>query len=145
MYEDSYNAPYSQPIQAQAVAKKQPPKSAIIIGAVALVAIAAIIVFLFLGGNTSKYNGTYDLDTVSYLGMEFPAEDFTNEEAYIKIKGDKATLRAEGEDTRTATIKIDGEDVKITDGEDTIKGKYDADEKTITIEMEGIGMTFKKR
>ena len=120
--------------------KKSAPIGAIIGIAVALVAIVCVVFFVFLkGGN---YNGKYKLIEMTYMGKTFNEEDISaaGQSMTLTIKGSKCDLEGEN-----AKIKIKGDKVEVTDSVGTYEGTYDKSEKTITLDIEGIIMVFKKQ
>ena len=101
-------------------------------GVVLFIAILSVIVAIATPSilNT-KRNGTY---VCNDYGMTMT----------LKVNGEKFTLTSkyDGESEKTnGKIKFDGDTVKLTAKGETIKGKYNSEKKTITIE----GMKFKKK
>ncbi|MGN0152444.1 MAG: hypothetical protein ACI39Q_08220 [Wujia sp.] len=135
------------PVYAAEPAKKKAPVLGIVIGIVAIVAIAFLLIFFVLGG---RYNGTYMLDSMSADGMTITADDlsaFGMTNFGIKISFGKCEFVG-GEDygfdeAGTSKIKISGGKVTITDTDGTTAtGTFDGD--SFTIEESGVSMTFKK-
>ena len=129
----AYGSPYYNPGM---VTPKKSNKGLIIglaIGGVVLfIAILSVIVAIATPSilNT-KRNGTY---VCNDYGMTMT----------LKVNGEKFTLTSkyDGESEKTnGKIKFDGDTVKLTAKGETIKGKYNSEKKTITIE----GMKFKKK
>ena len=122
-----------------------------VIAAVVVIAVLAVVVFA-KGG---KYNGTYELSEVSAFGMTYTADEFEalsgqKLDMTLTVKGSKCTLSANMsgmgvEGDGTAKIKISGDTVTISDSSQTITGKYDSSEQTITLNSQGVDMVFKKK
>ncbi len=141
-----------QPYEAAPVAPAK-SKTGMIVGIVAaVVAIALIVFFVVKLAGGSKYNGTYDFYSFSYMGMTLSAEEMeaaAGEELDINlvVKNGKCTLNANSlgySDSGSAKIKFDGEEVTFIDGDEEMYGTYDADEEIITLEIDGMEMAFKK-
>lgn len=110
----------------------------LIIGIVAAVAVIAIVavVLIFVLGNSK--NGTYSCDLFSAVGGE----------CTLKINGSKFTLTMDAmgqKESQKGTVKFSGNTVKLTIDGETVKGKYDSSKKTITLDLEGMELVFKKK
>lgn len=137
---------------ASAPAKKSNVGAIIAVIAVVVVIAVLAVVVLTRGG---KYNGTYELSEVSAFGMTFSAKEFEEMSGQkldmtLTVKGSKCTLSADMADmgvegSGSAKIKFSGDTVTITDGGQTITGKYDSSEKTITLNSQGVDMVFRKK
>ena len=113
-------------------------KTGLIIGiAVAAVVVIALIVCFALGLFSSK-NGKYVCDDYASFGMDVTLE--------VKGSDFTLTMSAFGEtESQKGTIKFKGSKVELTAEGETIEGKYSKKDKTITIEEDGMSMTFKKK
>ncbi len=137
----------AQPYTAAPVAPAKKNNTGMIIGiVVAVVAVIAIILVASgLLGN-SEYNGDYKLVKCSYYGEVYTMEEMeamsgTSYDMTLTVKGSRCTLKSNGE-TGTGKISFDGDTVTIEDDSETLEGEYDADTKTITLYMYGVGMIF---
>ncbi len=135
---------------AEAAPKKKMPVGAVVGFMVALVAIigAVVAVMLFNKGGSKKdadLDGKYVLVSVYYLGEEVSADMYYSEEVYLEIDGDEAEL-GEGDDIDMADVELDGDTIILTNpyGDEEITGEYDADDETISIDMNGATMIFEK-
>lgn len=140
------NQVYNQPGAASSM--KNNKTMFIGIAAAAVVAIVLVVVLLL---GSSKYNGTYELKSVSMYGQEFTVkelEELSGEkiDATLTVKGKKCTLDAEfvGVKDASGKIKFDGDEVTIDDGSEVMKGDYDKDDKAIILEASGVEMKFVK-
>ncbi|MGN0435330.1 MAG: zinc-ribbon domain-containing protein [Wujia sp.] len=120
--------------------KKKAPIGAIIGVVVALIAIVCVVFFVILKGG--KYDGEYKLIEMTYMGITYDEATIAQagQELTLTIKGSSCDLEGEA-----AKIKISGDEVEVTDSVGTYKGTYDKSEKTITLDVEGIIMVFKKQ
>lgn len=130
-------------------------KSAVgpIVAVVVILAIIAVAAILLVP--KMKYNGTYELSEVSAMGMTFSAAEFEEMsgqkiDMQLKVSFGKCELSADMagmgvEGNGVAKIKISGDKVTITDNGQTLEGKYDSKEQTITLTAEGVDMVFKKK
>ena len=141
------NQGYNQPVAASSM--KNNKTMFIGIAAAAVVAIIAIVVLLI---GSSKYNGTYELDSVSMYGQEFTVAELEAAsgqtiDATLTVKGKKCTLDAEfvGVSDASGKITIKGDEVTIDDGSEVLKGDYDKDDKAIILEASGVEMKFVKK
>lgn len=129
------------PYQATPTGASKKPSTGAIIGiVVALVAIVCVVFFVFLKGG--KYDGEYKLIEMTYMGKTFDEDaiEAADQSLTLTIKGSKCDL-----DGENAKIKFDGDEVEVTDSVGTYKGTYDKSNKTITLDIEGIVMVFKKK
>ena len=132
-----------------APAKKSNPIG-IIVGVIAAVAIIFVLGFFVLGG---RYNGTYEFVSMSMFGAEYDIDQLS--ELYgesitmdLKVTFRTCTLDMDAlgyNDSGKCKIKISGDEVTLTDASETMTGTYDSAEKTITLDVEGIQMVFKKK
>ena len=138
----------NQPVYSAAPAKKNNTGLIVgIIAAIVAIAIVAVVLVKVLGG--SDYDGTYKFSKASMYGMEYTVEEMEamSGESFdmtLTVKGSKCTLEAPamGYDSASCKIKFDGDEVTLIDGDETLVGTYDADEKSITITASGVAMTF---
>ena len=141
--------PYMDPNQPYTAAPAAPAKGGnnkmvgIIAAVVAIVAIVVVAVLLLGGG---EYDGKYKLTKCSYGGEVYSIEDMElmlgeSYDMTLTVKGKRCTLTSDGE-TGRGKITFDGDTVTVEDDTDTIEGTYDADAKTITLYMYGVGMVF---
>lgn len=121
----------------------------IIVGVIALLAIAFVVTYFVLGG---RYNGTYEFDSMSALGMTYTREEMEelsgeSLDMSLKITFTKCTLDADfvGYEEGSAKIKIKGDEVTFIDDSGEMTGTYDSAEKSITINAKGIEMKFIKK
>lgn len=154
------NMPYGAPTPAQPeymdltpMKKKSSPLIGIIVAIAAIVAVLLVGYFV-LGG---KYTGTYKLTEVSVsaygitesLGEE---ELMANGMGNVSLKVTFNRCKFKGLESYSLTgpykFKISGEKVTITGSDGSIYGKYDKDEKSITLTETADGMdvsfVFKK-
>lgn len=125
----------NEPVMSSVPAKKS--SSGAIIGiAVAVLVVAALVVYFAIN---AKYMGTYQIDsmTITYMGetMTLSGSDLgiTGDEMKITVgMFNKVTLVSDGQ-KGSGKIKFSGDTVELSDSEVTIKGKYDKKEKTISI------------
>lgn len=121
----------------------------IIIGVIALLAIAFVVAFFVLGG---RYNGTYKFVSATAFGMEMTLADLEAEsgqtmEMSLEVTFGKCTLNAKAiglENSGSAKIKIKGDEVTFIDGSQEMSGSYDSSEKSITINADGVELKFIK-
>ena len=102
-----------------------------------------------------KYNGTYELSEVSAYGISFSSEEFEEISGQkldmkLTIKGSKCTISSDMAGlgivgSGSVKINFSGENVTIESSSQTITGKYDSKEKTITITYQGVDMVFSKK
>ena len=127
-----------------AAPKKKTPVVGIVIGVVAALAIAFVLVFFVLG---ARYNGTYMLESMSYGGMTMTASDLGMDDIGLKVSfgkcefvgGESLGLDAYGK----SKIKFTSDSVTITDSDGT-EATGDFDGSSFTLEIEGVEMTFSK-
>ena len=137
----SCGAPVETPVVTpsyQPANKTSPAKLIAII--VAVVALAGITIFTKVRENA--LNGTYELIEMTYKGETITEEQIksSNAHADFKINGKQCSLEGE-----KATIKIKGDKIEVTDSVGTYDGTYDKSEKTITLDINGIIMKFRKK
>ncbi|MBQ9234266.1 MAG: zinc ribbon domain-containing protein [Lachnospiraceae bacterium] len=106
--------------------------------------IIAVIIIAMLGiylGMNAKYMGTYKFDSIVYTydGQEYKytATDagMTGDEFKLSVGlFNRITVIEEG-NKATGKVKFNGDTVEISDSQGTIKGKYDKNEKTISISL----------
>lgn len=122
----------------------------IIVGVIALLAIAFVLVYFVFNG---RYNGTYEFDSMSAFGLTYTREEM--EDLYgesldisLKVTFTKCTLDADAlgySGSGSAKIKFKGDEVTFIDGDEEMTGTYDSKEKSITISAEGVEMKFVKK
>lgn len=122
-----------------------------VIVAILCIAIIGGVVF-YIYNSTNKYNGTYQLTKGVANGIELDMEmlaSLTGVEisGTIEIKGKKGHMELSmmGE-TRSGDIKveIDGTDITLKNGSETLYAKYDEEEDAIVFEEEGAMLYFEK-
>ena len=139
------DSPYNTP--AVPVKNSGSDNTVKIIAIVAMVAVVAVIVIFWLKGS-GKANGTYNFYEATKGGMTLSV-DTLKQYGYdlsslsITIKGSTATLNLWGQ-SASAEVKVDGDKMSFISGGETIVAKYDSDAGTITMEQDGMTMTFKK-
>ena len=139
------DSPYNTP--AVPVKNSGSDNTVKIIAIAAMVAVVAVIIIFWLKGS-GKANGTYNFYEASRSGMTLSV-DMLKQYGYdlsslsITINGSTATLKLWGQ-SASAEVKVDGDKISFISGGETIEGKYDSDAGTITMEQNGMTLTFKK-
>ena len=124
-------------------------KTLVIIMCVAVVAVLAIIALWragIFGGH--KMNGTYKFLQAEANGRAYSPEELKKlganvDDFQLKIDGSKATVRMMGR-TGTAKISFDDGKIVITDVDQKIYGTYDEQKGTISLDVTGLTMVFKR-
>lgn len=101
---------------------------------------------------TNKYNGKYEWTSTSAYGITMTVEDLEAQlgmdvYASIEIRGSHCTIVINYGDAQkdgAVNMKIDGNDITLSDANDTIYGTYDPIEHTISLETDGATMLFEK-
>ena len=101
---------------------------------------------------TNKYNGKYEMTSMSGYGITMTVEDLetlwgTDVYASIEIRGNHCTMVLNYGDIQkdgAVNMKIDGNDITLSDATDTIYGTYDPVEHTISLEADDATMLFEK-
>ena len=121
-------------------------------------AIIALIAIFFIGGflnnwrKLNMHNGTYELVSASQGGLTYTVEELEAVSgmdifASLKIKGSRCEVKIDYTYIKTdgvGQIKFDGNNVTIKDSSDTMKGHYNAGDKSITLESNGAELKFIK-
>lgn len=152
--QDVNNALFNQePVYTVAAAPKK--KRGVVIGviiAVLVLAIAAGVILFMLG----RYNGTYKFASMSFAGMEYNIDQLSEISEMsgesinmsLKVSFTKCTLDMDAlgyKHSGDAKIKFSNNKVILSnDDGDEIKGTYNSNEKSITLNIEGIEMKFIK-
>lgn len=151
--------PYMDPNQPYTAAPVMPAKknnTGLIIGIIAaVIAVIAVVIVLVkvLGGEggskKSPYDGTYKFTKGYAMGIEVTLEQMEalNGQSYdmtLTIKGTKCTMKAPamGIPEADCKIKFDGTDVELIDGDTTLTGTYDEEEKSISLYEPTSGSTL---
>ncbi len=138
------NAMYNAaPAYAAEPAKKKAPVVGIIIGVIVALAALFCIGFFVLGG---KHNGTYYLESMSYMGETLYASDLGMEGVGLKVSFGKCEFVGAEDllgETGRSKIKFSGDEVTITDTDGTsITGEVDGD--SLILDASGVEMIFTK-
>lgn len=140
--------PYMSASQPYSAAPAKNNNIGTIIGIVAAV-IAIVVVAIVLFANNK--NGVYKFTSMTVEGVTYTSDEVSSllgveVDATFEIKGDNAVLDGDSLDwnNETYTIKFDGDDFTLESIYETVHGTYDPDEKTLTIEEDGLSMTFTK-
>ena len=125
-------------------------KTLVIIMCVAVVAVLAIVALMasgVFGGH--KMNGTYNFLRAEFNGQQYSREEIeklgtTVGDFQLKIDGSKATVRRLG---RTGTAKVSFKDgrVVITEAGEELEGTYNEQEGTISLDVTGLTLVFKRQ
>jgi hypothetical protein len=117
------------------------------VAVVAVLAIVALMASGVFGGH--KMNGTYNFLRAEYNGQHYSREEIeklgtTVGDFQLKIDGSKATVRRLG---RTGTAKVSFKDgrVVITEAGQELEGTYNEQEGTISLEVTGLTLVFKRQ
>lgn len=121
-----------------------------------IITVALVIICIgcavFFYTQMHKYDGKYEMVSVSVAGYEFTLEEL---QAYsgqvfsgsLDVKGNKVYVVMSEDynsDSGYGSIKIKDGKVTIKDSSETIKGTYNASEKTISLNLYGGELVFKK-
>ena len=149
--------PYNPQQMNNGMGEPKKSKTGLIIGIVAAVIVIAgglIACFAFgvFGGGGGK-DGKYYLENISSGGITMDKDMLSAygidlSSMYLEVKGEKATLSLEfmgNSESADCEIKFDGSTVTLTKDGQSINGTYDEGEKSISINIDGSGMTFKKK
>lgn len=117
-------------------------KSIIITAVVILLAISLIV----LAGCGGKLSGKYELVSVKAQGVEMAGDGLKTagmDGMYIEfVDGSKFKMTMMGE-TAEGTYELEGKTLKMTVDGDTAEATIDG--KKITMDQEGVSMTFEKK
>ena len=140
---------YNQPTGSnnQSMGSYQKKSKTGLIVAIAIIAVICIACAILAPKLLSKkLDGTYKLTSMTQGSQTLSEADMKDSGVTAKliINGKNVTLDLNG-DKYIGKIEIDGDDIKIVDAEDSIPGKYDKSNKTITLDYYGIDMVFTKQ
>ena len=103
--------------------------------------------------NMGIYNGTYEFMSMSVSGYEFDINQISElygESITMNLKVSFQTCSLDMSSfgyngSNTCKIEITNNIITLTAGNQTMSGTYDSAEKTITLDVEGVQMVFKKK
>ena len=123
-------------------------KSLIVIGAVIGVVLFLVFFALFRGNKTAA-DGTYEFSYATAKGVsvskaELMADGTNVEDFELEVNGKRGKFSVMGR-SASCDVKIDGSSISFVSGSDSLNGTFDSESGTITVEMNGAYLVFKKK
>ena len=133
---------------APAVPQKVNKNTVTIIVVCSLCVIALLVVVWKMNLFGGEADGTYKFVNAEGYGQTISPEQFKSlgmdvDDFYLKISGKTATVSLMGRVGR-CKVEFSGNDVSFIEDNQTIKGTYNKEKGTISIEQDGIKLNFKK-
>lgn len=130
------------------VPKKVNNNTVTIIIVCSLCVIALLVVIWKMNHSSGEADGTYKFINAEGYGQTISPEQFKSmgmdvDDFYLKISGKTATVSLMGRVGR-CKVEFSGSDVSFIEDNQTIKGTYNKEKGTISIEQDGIKLNFKK-
>ena len=125
-------------------------KILVIVTCAVLVVVLAVIALWRAGVfDGHKMNGTYTFERAEAFGRAYSPEELQQMGTDVRnfqltIKGGKATVRLMGR-TGTSSISFDDGKVVLTEGDSKMYGTYNETEGTISIDVTGLTLVFKRQ
>lgn len=145
---------YEEPYRISVVTNAKTKDDSVIVKyvVIAMAIVVFLVSFYAVYKRNNRYNGKYELTEISSYGITITVDQmnsFMGISMYesITIKGSHCRMLAYyngQQQDGSADIEFDGSRVTITDAYSTFSGTYNATEKTITFEKDGVEVVFKK-